>query len=250
MNCTECNLSLTSSEEFQEHMSKYHLMGIMINTSKGSNKMFTRTMEGHFNCPTCFGTCENINEVLNHLFCEIKPPETFSSLIEGHITKPNHKRTRHSLDVEPLNSLPPLTTDQFPISCGPEEGLLHYHFIPVKAEHDEQKDDSNIVSVQSKRHVQTFTSDNPVRDLFIYLLSKYIKSIHCANSMFNRIDAIPEGKYLTWSYLLEKMSSSMRPKSDEGKKVLKELVDAGLIVIKQPTFKSIRIQKGPKFFIE
>lgn len=244
MHCTECNLSLSSSEEFHEHMSKYHLMGIMINTSKGSNKMFTRTIEGYFSCPTCFGICKNVTEVLKHLFCEIKPPKLSDF-------EPLPKNVKNSLEVKPLNSLLSSTLNQFPIPCEPETESLHYHFIPpVESEFDFdiQNNDSNVISFRSKINIETSRLENPVRELFISIVLKYIKSRISANSMFDRIDAIPEGKFITWTALLKNLSYKTRPKLEEGRKMLMELVDTEIFITKQSSKNSICLQKGPIFF--
>lgn len=97
---------------------------------KGSNKMFTRTIEGYcyFRCPTCFRICKNITEVLKHLLCKVKPPKLSDSLLKCHIIEALHKHAKNFLDLKLLNSLLPSTSNQFPIPCKPEAAFLHIHF--------------------------------------------------------------------------------------------------------------------------
>lgn len=76
--CKKCSLSFSNESDHNQHIVSYHLRGLMINTNDGANIMFSRFETGKFKCPTCFETCLNMNQVLRHLFCEVKV-ETISS---------------------------------------------------------------------------------------------------------------------------------------------------------------------------
>lgn len=93
--CNKCRLNFASRNEYNQHMIINHLNGLMINTCDGKNIMFSRFDFGKFKCPTCFETCHDMNQVLEHLFCEINS-DNLTNISEINENQPNQnfKKTK------------------------------------------------------------------------------------------------------------------------------------------------------------
>ena len=76
---------------------------------------------------------------------------------------------------------------------------------------------------------------------------RYIDSTKVINTLFSKIESIPDNGYIQWSEITRSIPYLSRPGTDLGRQMMGELNDAGFIVTIIYKTNKYKIRKGPIF---
>ena len=95
--------------------------------------------------------------------------------------------------------------------------------------------------------VNNVVNSGPIFEQFRTIMLRYIDSTKTINTIFSKIESIPDNGHIQWSDIIRSIAHSSRPGTELGRQMMGELNDAGFIVpiISYPNKYNIR--KGPIF---
>ena len=135
INCSKCLISFSNRDDYLKHIQQKHLKALIISTDKGYSVAFSRIAPGKFTCPTCYSVCDNIHDVLVHLFCEDVSEPKIEVGLESEINNDFAVKTQ-------INCIPPVQ------SCTennmPKHWDMHYNLSNQKLNDHIEQDNNEV----------------------------------------------------------------------------------------------------------
>ena len=377
INCSKCLISFSNRDNYLKHIQQKHLKALIISTDKGYSVAFSRTAPGKFTCPTCYSVCDNIHDVLVHIFCEdLSKPKIevgleseinnefavktqincvppVQSYTENNMPKhwdmqynlPNQKLNDYieqdnnevdffnflltSSDLftkesnvtnqlecktkfKPLNNIQKKRKIQWDMEAENQQETLvnnsrdflkystknksmnlsdssNQNFKTVVLNEKDFTDEFNCPVIVNSGYIYPFDSSlseaskigvnprissggekftttpkvnqrrrsntrvnnavnsSPIFEQFSTIMLRYINSTKVINTLFSKIESIPDNGHIQWSEIMRSIPFLSRPDTDIGRQMMIELNDAGFIVTIIYKTNMYKIRKGPIF---
>ena len=102
-------------------------------------------------------------------------------------------------------------------------------------------------SRRSNTRVNNAVNSGPIFEQFSTIMLRYIDSTKTINTIFSKIESIPDNGHIYWSELIRSISFALRPNQELRQQMMEELQAVGVISVTKDLNNNNQIKKGSLF---
>jgi len=99
----------------------------------------------------------------------------------------------------------------------------------------------------ANNHQNSNSVDSSPREIFISIMSRYLQSTKTINTLFDKIESIPNGEFILLNDFMKGIATNIRPGPEIRNQIIISLQSAQIISYTTASKNSVKIQKGQIF---